>query len=1191
MSARDQLRLAVGAAQNRNLFPAHFLEDRLPDWTEFAELDAAELLSEIKEIWERERELLPDFNEEQTEDRLIRPLLLALGFSYIPRPDLSVAGRRREPDYALYAGDEARLEAERAGGTARYANAVAVAEAKRFDRPLDRRRATGALSEDPVAQIIHYVSTTKVPFGILTNGRIWRLYAEKGDLVDGAYYEVDLVALLDAGAAGEFRRFAAFFSASAFRPDAGGVSFLDRALAESRANAVEVGDALQRQVFTAVPNIAYGLLGDDPPTQENLKQAFEHALVFLYRLLFCLHAEARGLLPVNSRHYYEYSVRKQRDEVAAAIDEGRRWGHASARLYNDLEALFTIVSEGDEGLGVNEYNGGLFSVPAHPWLMGRTVPDELLAPALDGLYRLRGQMIDYRDLSVRHLGTIYERFLDFELAPRNDGLELKPAHGRQDTGSYFTPEPIVDLIVERTLDPLLERRSSEIEGKSLSGDDVLDAFLELRVLDPAMGSGHFLVSAAAYIAQFIATDPSYRGELDWKEIQRLVAERCLYGVDLNPMAVELARLSLWLSTVSGDEPLTFLGSLRVGNSLVGADVDDLLASDVSLFAERLARDAEELLAKTDEVARKRSVSGKVVHEKERAAAAAEALRRPLHEFADEAIAPYFSADIGEMFHWEIEFPEVFLATDGSLRSDRGFDAVLGNPPYIRIQKLGRELAKWCRDRYATAFGSFDAYIVFLERAAGLLDPGGRLGFIVPNKFLKLDAAGKLRERLSEGELVEEIIDFGDAQIFEGATNYTSVLILDREGHDSLAYRKVRADGDGIPTSREIENANPEAFEAGSLGADPWMLVAGEERRLVEAMKGGSIRLDEASQQIFQGLITSADPVYILEDRGSRPEGRLVYSRTSESELLLEQDLLHPLASGAEVERYAFKPLDSLLLFPYRPDGDGMSLLTESELAALPRTAQYLRSHEALLRGRERGKMNRDGWYGYVYPKSLALHDLPKLGIPRLCDRLRASIDADGVVYLDNVDVNGILPSANGPSVWVLGCLLNSQLLNFVFRLQSVPFRGSFFSANKQFIAPLPIRLPDVDVEAALEGFGHGLHDATGELLRERRGFLAWLGELVGASVGGLAGRTRLERPDLLETADLLEILRRNRRKLSLDPSARAFRDRLAAEHGRHVEKASALLAEIGQAEREADDAVFDLYGVTAAQRAMVEASK
>ena len=602
MTARDQLRFAVGAAQERNLFPAHFLDQRLPDWPEYAALDPSTLFDEITAIWSCERELLPTFNEEQTEDRFIRPILSALGFKYTPRPAASVAGRRREPDYALFLGAETRADAERIGGSARYANAVAVVEAKRFDRPLDRRRAARALSEDPAAQIIHYVSITHVPFGILTNGRIWRLYAQAGDLVEGAHYEIDLIDLLEGGDAGEFRRFAAFFGAPAFRLDDGGRSFLDRALDESRANAVEVGEALQRQVFAAMPSIALGLLGDDERSPEALRDAFEHALVFLYRLLFCLHAEARGLLPVESPHYFEYSVRKQKQDVADAIEQGRVFSNTSARLYNDLEALFKLVSLGDEGLGVNEYNGLLFSPTAHPWLQGRSVPDDLLAGALDGLYRVQGQMIDYRDLSVRHLGTIYERLLAYRLVTRGGDLLLEGAPGRKDTGSYFTPEPIVDLIVELTLDPLLERRSAEIAAQRLRGDRALDAFLELKVLDPAMGSGHFLVSAAARIAQFIATDPSYGGNLDLREIQRLVAERCLYGVDLNPMAVELARLSLWLFTVTDDAPLTFLSNLRVGNSLVGADVDDLLASDVSLFAERLARDAEALLARTSELA-------------------------------------------------------------------------------------------------------------------------------------------------------------------------------------------------------------------------------------------------------------------------------------------------------------------------------------------------------------------------------------------------------------------------------------------------------------------------------------------------------------------------------------------------------------------------------------------------------------
>jgi hypothetical protein len=1189
MGSRDQLRLAVGAAHNRNLFPVHFLEERLQDWPEYASLDCSELLEMITDLWERERDLLPGFNEEQTEDRLIRPVLLALGFQYTTRPDHSVGGRRREPDYALFLDEETRRSTERLGGAARYANAIAIVEAKRFDRSLDRRRATGSLSEDPVAQIIHYVSTTRVPFGILTNGRIWRLYAQKGDLVEGAHYEVDLIALMEAGDPRALRRFAAFFRAAAFRPDASGRSFLDRALDESRANAVKVGDALQRQVFRAVPDIALGLLGEDGHTPESLKKAFEHGLVFLYRLLFCLHAEARGLLPVDSRHYFEYSIRKQRQEVAAAVDDGQKFGHASARLYNDLEALFTLVNAGDEALGVNEYNGGLFSPGAHAWLRGRVVPDELLAPALDGLYRLDGQMIDYRDLSVRHLGTVYERLLDFQLVPEDGRLKLEPAQGRKETGSYFTPEPIVDLIVERTLEPLLDRRSAEVAAQGLTGERALEAFLGLRVLDPAMGSGHFLVSAAAYIAQFIATDPSYDGSLDWREIQRLVAERCLYGVDLNPMAVELARLSLWLSTVMGDEPLTFLSNLRTGDSLVGADVDDLLASEVTLFAERLARDAEALLARTAEVAEKRSVSGEAVHQKERAAEAADALRQPLDDFADEAIAPHFSQP-QSMFHWELEFPEVFLATDGSLRSNGGFDAVIGNPPYIRIQTLDRELAKWCRARYQTAFGSFDAYLVFIERAFGLLRSGGRLGFIVPNKFLKLESAKKLRSCLAEGRLVEEIIDFADAQLFEGATNYTCILILDASAHDELRYRKVAGEVSGVPTAREIEAAVPESFGAAELGDAPWTLVGTDERRILEVIARGALRLEELTDGIFTGLQTSADSVYILEDRGQRPGGRLVYSKASGRELVLEPDLLHPLASGTDVERYAFKPLGNLLLFPYRRGSSGMELLSEADLGSLPKTAAYLGENEGALREREGGKMDSGQWYAFGRTQSLGLHDLPKLGVAATVSRLEIAADPGGDVYFHNVRVNGILSGPNGPPLWCLLTLLNSQLIDWVFKRGAAEHANGHFAANKQFIASLPIKRPDAAGERQLGALGRSLHDSVKALLEERSRFLAWLSDLIGAPVASLAGRTKLEFADELPLAEVIAILQKNRDRLNVDPGARFFHERLAREHSASVEAVATLNRAIDRDEGEADAAVFELYELSEAQRSLVEGS-
>lgn len=1188
MASRDQLTLAVGRPQNRNLFPAHFLDDRLPEWPEYAELDTAELFSAINEIWERERELLPTFNEEQTEDRLIRPILNALGFQYTARPPVSVAGRRRQPDYALFLGSEERGESERSDGQARYTRAVALLEAKRFDRPLDRRRASGNLSEDPVAQIIYYVSTTRVPYGVLTNGRIWRLYAQRGDLVEGAYYEVDLVSLLEGGDPRALRSFAAFFGADAFKPDAAGLCFLDRALEESRLNAIQVGDALQRQVFAAVPSIAEGLLGEDEETEEteeSLAAAFEHALVFLYRLLFCLHAEARELLPIRSPHYLEYSVRRQRQTLAEAIDRGRVFSHTSDRLYNELEALFKLVAAGDPNLGVNEYSGDLFAAAKHPWLKGRVVPDHLLAPALDGLYRLHGQTIDYRDLSVRQLGTIYERLLEYRLVKGADGYELGRASGRRDTGSYFTPEPIVDLIVERTLEPLLERRSAEIGDRKLRGKRALDAFLELRVVDPAMGSGHFLVSAASYIAKFIATDPSYDGQLDWTGIERLVAERCIYGVDLNPMAVELAKLSLWLSTVRSDVPLTFLSNLRAGNSLVGADLDHLDAADVDIFSEQLARDAGPLLARTAEVAGLESDSGAHVHEKEEIAARAELLRRPLHEYADHAIVQFFTEPT-PMFHWEIEFPEVFLSGDGSLKPDGGFDAVIGNPPYIRIQSLGRDLANWCRRRYGVARGSFDAYLVFIERAAGLLAGTGRLGFIVPNKFMKLDSGRGLRATLSAGGLVEELIDFGDSQLFEGATNYTSILILDAGGSDRMSYRKLSGLG-AVPTLREVEDAPAVEVPASELDGSPWIVTAGIEREFLEAVSRDAQPLSEVTEAIFTGLQTSADAIYILEDRGARGGGRRVFSKALDRELVLEGDLLHSLAGGAEVDRYAFKPQSDLLLFPYGREGKEMRLVSSEALEALPLTKAYLEENEEALRGREKGRMAHAGWYGYVYPKSLGLHDLPKLGIPRLCERLRASADPDGQIYLDNVDVNGVIPSAAGPSLWVLLGLLNSSLLDRVFKLFSVPFRGSFYSANKQFIAPLPIRVPDSSTGAALESLAKDLHAGVREVHSERAAFRAWLEDLIGAPLGQLAGHTRLAKGDQLGAAEIQAVLVKNKARLEIDPASRYVREHLVAEHATSKERIDALQERVGQAEGEIEGLVLDLYELPSRLRGLV----
>lgn len=1188
---QDELHLSP--VEYGGLFSENFLETRLPDWTEYRELDCGELMDRIMLLWQREGSALREANEAQVEEHFVQPILDLLGHAWTPQAGYATATGRSVPDYALFLSDEARLRAAQLPRNSldRFRDADALAEAKEFERPFNTRRG-GRLNEDPHAQILRYLNETRVGWGILTNGHWWRLYSYER-ATQGAYYGVDLIALLESGDAKQFRRFAAFFARSALEPDERGLSLLDRMLREAEQSAVAVGDALERQVFEAVPLLATGLLSEEDRSEASLATAFENSLVFLYRMLFCLHAESRGLLPVDNPHYDPQSLMHVRREVAEQRDGGVTYSELSDRLYSFLRALFRIVDEGEPAFGVNAYNGGLFSPAEHPYFEGRSIPDPQIAPAIDLLSRIDREFVDFRDLSIRHLGTIYEKLLAYRLADDGGTLVLEESPLKHRSGSYFTPERVVDAIVARTLEPLLLKASAEVSAAALAGPAALERFLELRICDPAAGSGHFLVAAVEYVAQFIATDPSYGEQegaelLELAEIRRLVAERCVYGVDINPMAVELARLSLWLATVDREQPLTFLENMRVGNSVVGTSVQDLLTGGKSVFSAALARDAEELLKRRAEIVAQPSATTEEVREKEQIAEAAEGLRQPIEGFADETLGVALDdPEIGDPFHWEVEFPEVFLTASGTPRQDGGFDAVVGNPPYIQIQSLGRPTAEFCRERFRVAAGAFDVYIVFIERALELLGPAGRLGFIVPNKLTKLDMAKGLRKLLIEGGLVEELLDFGGAQLF-GATNYTAILILDSSGgRTTLDYRKLlTADGDPIAQMEEVE---PSEFTVSELGEGPWILATPSERRLLDAAQQGADSLREVTSGIFTGLQTSADAIYIVEDLGPSAGLRRVRSKASDRVIELEPDLLHPLASGSEVQRYAFAPSRQLLLFPYRRTKDGeMELIPWARIEELSHTARYMQEHEGRLRGRERGKMDHDDWYAYVYPKSLGLNDSIKLGVPRLCERLRASTDPDGEIYLDNVDVNGIIASEQGPSVWELGVLLNSRLLDFLFKLHTVPFRGDYMSANKQFIAPLPIKVPDGD-GASMEQHGKKLHGMAVQIGVERNSFLDWLGDRVGADPRSLPGKTKIIAYDSFSIGELFEQLGKSAKRLRVDPSGRAFRDQLTREHAASVEKLQGFHHDLSSLEADADRLVYDLYAIPAADRGLVDA--
>ncbi len=627
------------------LFTHYFLTDGIKETSEWRIPDP-----EINAFRDRVRWVYEGFkthhqpNEAFTEQDLIRPVLEALGWiDYLPQQ--GAKGNEDIPDHLLFSDSQSKEQAAaRTNSQDRYVDALLIEESKRFGLPLDSRDPNdNAKSGSPHAQVLRYLATAdsvsdgRIRWGILTNGGVWRLYDHRARPRATAYFESNLAEILDTGDEDGLRTFYLLFRRNSFISQQGDTaSFLETALAEGRRYEERVAQDLSEAVFKKVfPNLVQALAN---ASDRELPKVREAALTFLYRLLFLLYAEDRGLLPVNDSRYDDYGLRKRvRDDVARRIAQGDAFSGVASSYYDHLTTLFGLIDKGDASIGLPPYNGGLFATDAAPLLKEVRLPDLIVAPIVDFLSHIETpqgrRFVNYRDMSVQQIGSIYERLLERE--PVEDGagnIEIRPnPYARKDSGSFFTPQELVDLIIDRTLKPLVEERIRAFEDKSreLKSDrrsraermaelrklDRAEAILDLKVLDPAMGSGHFLVSAVDFLSDYIADAIEYApavpewldggyesplveriaairteilhraGESHWvideaqltdqAIIRRMVLKRCIYGVDKNPLTVELAKVSLWLHSFTVGAPLSFLDHhLRCGDSLVGMRVQD-----------------------------------------------------------------------------------------------------------------------------------------------------------------------------------------------------------------------------------------------------------------------------------------------------------------------------------------------------------------------------------------------------------------------------------------------------------------------------------------------------------------------------------------------------------------------------------------------------------------------------------------
>jgi hypothetical protein len=519
---------------------------------------------------------------------------------------------------------------------------------------------------------------------------------------------------------------------------------LDRVVTISEQYRATVRASLQDGVHDALTQLmqAFARARRRRDPQHTGAAVFDESLTVVYRVLFLLFAEARGLVPSWHPTYRDgYTIESLRPAVEL---ETRPRG-----LWQSLQAIARLAHRGCRAgeLHVPPFNGRLFSPVLAPLAESVRLDDGSVRAALLALTtrpaRAGRERISYADLGVEQLGGVYERILDYtpvlgEHAPAGDRAStlvpsLVRGNRRKASGSFYTPRSLTEFLIRRTLAPLVHEAAPE-------------QVLALRVLDPAMGSGAFLVAACRYLAAAyeaaLGIPTSELDERDRAGFRRTIAQRCLFGVDLNPTAVQLGRLSLWLATLAGDRPLTFLDHhLRAGNSLVGASLADLARRPTPARA-RSRHAAMPLFACDDTghalaaavgprlaLASEPGDTLEQVREKERTLAALADRRAPLGAWravadlwcagwfaggsdvrllpatfgalADELLgrartlpahvsaplrdAAEVTAGRERFFHWPLEFPEVFYAPDGQPLAHPGFDVVVGNPPWEMLR--------------------------------------------------------------------------------------------------------------------------------------------------------------------------------------------------------------------------------------------------------------------------------------------------------------------------------------------------------------------------------------------------------------------------------------------------------------------------------------------------------------------------
>jgi predicted type IV restriction endonuclease len=953
------------------------------------------------------------YNETEARREFIDPLFKALGWDVdntqgysekykevVHEARVTVGGRVKAPDYAF-----------RMGG-----RPVFFVEAKRPGVTLH----AGREADEAAFQVRRYAWSAKLPVSVLTNFAEFALYdcrskparSEGAGIGRVAYYTHtqfpdvwdDLSSLL--------------------APEAIRKGALDRFIASEKATrgtlAVDAAFLAEIEGWrdTLARNIA---LRNSGLTVRDLNFAVQKTID---RLIFLRIAEDRGFEP-----YHRLGDLAQGKDVYRALGEVFR---QADNRYN--AGLFYFRQETDRDADYDDFTLDL------------QVDDKTLKDILTRLYYPESPYA-FDALPADILGQVYEQFLGKVIRLTAGGrakVEEKP-EVKKAGGVYYTPTYIVDYIVEHTIGTLLEGKTwREVRGLDARG---VQRYAPLRCLDPACGSGTFLLQAYQYLLdwyleQYTADDSAAhakagriarpvsaplspppggtKGGEEWRlttEARKDILLTHLYGVDIDPQAVEVTKLSLLLKVLEGEDEATLgqqltmslgkaervlpdLGqNIRCGNSLIGSDFYQGQQLGLGLLDE-------------EEVYRINA------------------------------------------FDWDTGFGKAMAAG--------GFDAVIGNPPYIRIQAMKeyapQEVEFYKKQYVAASKGNYDIYVVFVEKGLSLLRSGGRLGYILPHKFFNAHYGEPLRGLIAQGKHLADVVHFGDQQVFTNATTYTCLLFLDKDGRDTFHVAKV----DDLAAWRAEKVATKGEMQADEINTGEWNLVVGSGAQLYRKLQEMPVTLEQVAEKISQGIRTSANEIYVLDLVSIQDNTIVAHSKELDKDVTIEKDLVSSFLLGREIKPYQLLSSGKVVIIPYRAQASLSVLIAEQEFRQrYPLTYSYLRDNKGYLENRERGRMRGPEWYGYVYPKNIELMSSAKILIPDIANRASFALDEKGEYAFTSGYGITLKDSTRESIKYILG-LLNSKILDFYLKRISTTLRGGFFRYFTQYVERLPIRTIDFD---------------------------------------------------------------------------------------------------------------------------------